>query len=139
MVTSYHRNGARPTSCYEKFSASMKLIAAILLFVIALTSSTSFAFTLRHHHAITAATNPQSSLITVTTAPSSSLLLSGITASTKTTSSTTLRLKVDPEALKKNAKNKNVSGTSKMAAYGGSVVIALLLPVAFLVWSAVSK
>ena len=123
-------------------SSSMKSIVAFLLLVVALTSSTSFAFTLPHHHAVTAAAEPQSSLFTVTTVPRTSLLSSGVTTSspsTTTTSSTALRLKVDPEALKKNAKNKNVSGTGKMAAYGGSVVIALLLPVAFLVWSAVSK
>ena len=123
-------------------SSSMKSIVAFLLLVVALTSSTSFAFTLPNHHAVTAAADPQSSLLfTVTTVPRTPLLSPGVTtSSTKTTRSTTaLRLKVDPEALKKNAKNKNVSGTSKMAAYGGSVVIALLLPVAFLVWSAVSK
>lgn len=53
------------------------------------------------------------------------------------TSSTALNLKVkvDPNA----KKTKNVKGEAKMAAYGGSVAIAVLLPVAFLVWSAVSK
>mmetsp|Transcript_38904 Transcript_38904/g.66401 ORF Transcript_38904/g.66401 Transcript_38904/m.66401 type:complete len:102 (-) Transcript_38904:293-598(-) len=46
-----------------------------------------------------------------------------------------LKVKVDP-----NAKgNKNVAGNAKMAAYGGSIVFAALLPIAFLVWSAVSK
>ena len=118
----------------------MKSIVAFLLLVVALASSTSFAFTLPHHHVVTAATNPQSLLFTVATVPRTPLLSPGLTtSSTKTTRTTALRLKVDPEALKKNAKNKNVSGTSKMAAYGGSVVIALLLPIAFLVWSAVSK
>ena len=46
-----------------------------------------------------------------------------------------LKVKVDPDA----KKTKNTAGNAKMAAYGGSVVIALLLPIAFLVWSAVSK
>lgn len=46
-----------------------------------------------------------------------------------------LKVKVDPDA----KGGDNVKGKAKMAAYGGSVVFALLLPVAFLVWSAVSK
>eukprot|EP00578_Thalassiosira_sp_NH16_P028480 CAMPEP_0181105398 /NCGR_PEP_ID=MMETSP1071-20121207/15969_1 /TAXON_ID=35127 /ORGANISM="Thalassiosira sp., Strain NH16" /LENGTH=101 /DNA_ID=CAMNT_0023188719 /DNA_START=173 /DNA_END=478 /DNA_ORIENTATION=+ len=45
-----------------------------------------------------------------------------------------LKVKVDP-----NAKTKNDKGNAKMAAYGGSIVFAALLPIAFLVWSAVSK
>ncbi|KAL3815999.1 hypothetical protein ACHAXA_010659 [Cyclostephanos tholiformis] len=49
-----------------------------------------------------------------------------------------LKVKIDPEAAKTKV-NKNVAGNAKMAAYGGSVVIALMLPIAFLVWSAVSK
>ena len=53
-----------------------------------------------------------------------------------TTSSTALNLKVDPNSIKGN---KNESGNAKMAAYGGSVAIAVLLPIAFLIWSAVSK
>ncbi|KAL7432475.1 hypothetical protein ACHAXM_004187 [Skeletonema potamos] len=55
----------------------------------------------------------------------------------KPTSSTALNLKVKVDP---NAKgNKNVAGNAKMAAYGGSIVFAALLPIAFLVWSAVSK
>ena len=46
-----------------------------------------------------------------------------------------LKVKVDPDA----KGGDNVKGKAKMAAYGGSIVFALLLPVAFLVWSAVSK
>jgi hypothetical protein len=46
-----------------------------------------------------------------------------------------LKVKVDPDA----KKTKNTAGNAKMAAYGGSVIIAVLLPIAFLVWSAVSK
>ncbi|KAL3790222.1 hypothetical protein HJC23_005594 [Cyclotella cryptica] len=45
-----------------------------------------------------------------------------------------LKVKVDPEA----KGNKNVAGNAKMAAYGGSIVVAVLLPVAFLIWAAVS-
>lgn len=42
-------------------------------------------------------------------------------------------MKVDP-----NAKgNDNAAGNAKMAAYGGSVLIALALPFVFLIWSAV--
>ncbi|KAL7527914.1 hypothetical protein ACHAWF_002361 [Thalassiosira exigua] len=46
-----------------------------------------------------------------------------------------LKVKVDPDA----KGNKNVTGNAKMAAYGGSIVFAALLPIAFLVWSAVNK
>ncbi|KAL3915495.1 MAG: hypothetical protein SGILL_005626 [Bacillariaceae sp.] len=52
------------------------------------------------------------------------------------TPTTALSLKVDPNSIKKN--NSNLSGKAKGAAYGGSIAIAVLLPVAFLVWSAVS-
>ena len=53
-----------------------------------------------------------------------------------TVTSTALNLKVDPNSIKGN---KNEKGNAKMAAYGGSVAIAVLLPVAFLIWSAVGK
>lgn len=43
-----------------------------------------------------------------------------------------LKVKVDPKA----AANSNNLGKSKAAAYGGSVAIAALLPVIFLVWAA---
>lgn len=52
-----------------------------------------------------------------------------------TSSSTALglKVKVDP-----NAKgNDNAAGNAKMAAYGGSVLVALALPFVFLIWSAV--
>jgi hypothetical protein len=52
----------------------------------------------------------------------------------QTSTSLNLKVKVDP-----NAKNNNAGGNAKMAAYGGSVAIAALLPIAFLVWSFVSK
>lgn len=50
------------------------------------------------------------------------------------TTSLNLKVKVDP-----NAKTKNSAGNAKAAAYGGSIAIAALLPIAFLVWSAISK
>ncbi|KAL3771104.1 hypothetical protein ACHAWU_006481 [Discostella pseudostelligera] len=59
-----------------------------------------------------------------------------IPSSTSSSTALQLKVKVDPDAAKKT---KNTAGNAKMAAYGGSVVIALLLPIAFLVWSAVSK
>ena len=43
-----------------------------------------------------------------------------------------LKVKVDPNAAAKG----NALGKSKAAAYGGSVAIAVLLPVVFLVWAA---
>eukprot|EP00531_Pseudo-nitzschia_arenysensis_P003355 CAMPEP_0116132588 /NCGR_PEP_ID=MMETSP0329-20121206/9632_1 /TAXON_ID=697910 /ORGANISM="Pseudo-nitzschia arenysensis, Strain B593" /LENGTH=98 /DNA_ID=CAMNT_0003627121 /DNA_START=86 /DNA_END=382 /DNA_ORIENTATION=+ len=51
-----------------------------------------------------------------------------------TSTSLNLKVKVDP-----NAKTKNASGNAKAAAYGGSIAVAALLPIAFLVWSALSK
>lgn len=45
-----------------------------------------------------------------------------------------LKVKVDPDA-----KTKNSAGNAKAAAYGGSIAVAALLPIAFLVWSALSK
>ncbi|VEU45191.1 unnamed protein product [Pseudo-nitzschia multistriata] len=51
-----------------------------------------------------------------------------------TSTSLNLKVKVDP-----NAKTKNSAGNAKAAAYGGSIAIAALLPVIFLVWSVVNK
>ena len=49
----------------------------------------------------------------------------------ETSTSLNLKVKVDPEAKKRvNA------GAAKGAAYGGSIAIAVLLPVVFLVWAA---
>lgn len=45
-----------------------------------------------------------------------------------------LKVKVDP-----NAKTDNSKGNAKAAAYGGSIAIAALLPIAFLIWSAINK
>ena len=52
------------------------------------------------------------------------------------TSSTSLNLKVkiDP-----NKKTDNSKGNVKAAAYGGSIAIAALLPIGFLLWSVLSK
>jgi hypothetical protein len=61
-----------------------------------------------------------------------------ITQTQTATSSTALSLKLNVKELEKNASNKNTSANVKGAAYGGSIVIAILLPVAFLVWSATS-
>lgn len=52
----------------------------------------------------------------------------------QTSTSLNLKVKVDP-----NAKTNNAAGNAKAAAYGGSIAIAALLPIAFLVWSAFSK
>lgn len=49
--------------------------------------------------------------------------------------STALNLKVDPNSIKGN---KNDKGNAKMAAYGGSVAVAVALPVLFLIWSQLS-
>jgi len=53
---------------------------------------------------------------------------------TQTSTSLNLKIKVDP-----NAKTNNDKGNAKAAAYGGSIAIAALLPIAFLVWSVVNK
>ena len=67
--------------------------------------------------------------------PAASSSSSSSAAAGTTATALYLKVKIDP-----NAKgNKNVAGNARMAAYGGSVVIALMLPIAFLVWSAVSK
>mmetsp|Transcript_27147 Transcript_27147/g.38189 ORF Transcript_27147/g.38189 Transcript_27147/m.38189 type:complete len:100 (+) Transcript_27147:190-489(+) len=54
------------------------------------------------------------------------------TPTTTTTTALNLKVKVDPEAVKKA----NNAGNAKMAAYTGSIAIALALPFAFLIWSA---
>jgi hypothetical protein len=53
-------------------------------------------------------------------------------ASVFTTTQLHLKVKVDPEASKKDKIN---PGAYKGAAYGGSIAIAILLPVAFLVYA----
>ena len=55
-------------------------------------------------------------------------------SSSSSSTSLNLKVKVDP-----NAKTDNSKGNAKAAAYGGSIAIAALLPIAFLVWSALSK
>jgi hypothetical protein len=44
-------------------------------------------------------------------------------------------VKVDPDA----KGNNNAAGNAKMAAYGGSILIAIALPFVFLIWSAVKN
>ena len=60
-----------------------------------------------------------------------------ISSSVPTASSTALALKVkvDPDA----KGNNNAAGNAKMAAYGGSVLVAVALPFIFLIWSAIGK
>ena len=55
------------------------------------------------------------------------------TAFSSTTTALQLKVKVDPD----KAGNKNEKGNNAMAAYGGSIAIAALLPVAFIIWSLV--
>ena len=98
-----------------------KFISA-LLFVAVVASSTS-AFT------------TQSSSLTTSRAQTSPII-TGPSFDITSSSSTALNLKVDPNSIKGN---KNNSGNSKMAAYGGSIVFAALLPIAFLIWSAIGK
>ena len=50
--------------------------------------------------------------------------------------STTLNLKVKVDTVKVEKSNKINPGAFKGAAYGGSIAIAVLLPVAFLIWAA---
>ena len=57
-----------------------------------------------------------------------------VTDSNVLTTATALNLKIDPSELKSK---KGVNpGAAKGAAYAGSIVIAVLLPVVFLAWSA---
>jgi hypothetical protein len=59
----------------------------------------------------------------------------GSISTSTTTTSLNLKIKVDPE----KAKSKGINpGLAKGAAYGGSIVVAVLLPVIFLAWSAFS-
>eukprot|EP00567_Pseudictyota_dubia_P008139 CAMPEP_0197464704 /NCGR_PEP_ID=MMETSP1175-20131217/64159_1 /TAXON_ID=1003142 /ORGANISM="Triceratium dubium, Strain CCMP147" /LENGTH=131 /DNA_ID=CAMNT_0043000689 /DNA_START=136 /DNA_END=531 /DNA_ORIENTATION=- len=51
-------------------------------------------------------------------------------------STTALQLKLDPKELEKNAAA-NTKGNMKGVAYGGSIAIGALLPLAFLVWAAI--
>ena len=97
-----------------------KFIASLLLIIIAANHAAAFTTTskasVRKQHAFK------------TTPPLSSA--EGLTSTT----ALQLKVKIDPEA----KGNKNVAGNAKMAAYGGSVVVAVLLPVVFLIWAAVS-
>mmetsp|Transcript_11393 Transcript_11393/g.26789 ORF Transcript_11393/g.26789 Transcript_11393/m.26789 type:complete len:110 (-) Transcript_11393:689-1018(-) len=55
-------------------------------------------------------------------------------AQSSSTTALNLKVKVDP-----NAKTNNSAGNAKAAAYGGSIAVAALLPIIFLVWSALNK
>ena len=101
-----------------------KFLGAILLLAVAVNTE---AFTAHRSQPLAARTHRSSTPII--TGPSFEI-------PSTVTSSTALNLKVDPNSIKGN---KNEKGNAKMAAYGGSVAIAVLLPVAFLIWSAVSK
>lgn len=96
----------------------------IQILLVALVAATASAFTVPVH-------NNKLSMkpVAYSRQPESSIL-------TSSTMDTALRLKMDVKELEKNAAS-NSSGNAKMAAYGGSVVIALALPLAFLAWSAI--
>lgn len=100
-----------------------KFLVTILLLAVAVNTE---AFTA--HRSQSLATRTRRSSTPIITGPSFEI--------PSTVTSTALNLKVDPNSIKGN---KNEKGNAKMAAYGGSVAIAVLLPVAFLIWSAVSK
>ena len=101
-----------------------KFLVTILLLAVAVNTE---AFTAHRSQSLATRTH-RSSTPTIITGPSFEI--------PSTVTSTALNLKVDPNSIKGN---KNEKGNAKMAAYGGSVAIAVLLPVAFLIWSAVSK
>lgn len=94
------------------------VLAFLLVAVVALEGTTAFTTGANSHAGIARQTRP------VTEMPSYS----------ETSTSLNLKVKVDP-----NAKTNNAKGNAKAAAYGGSIAIAALLPIAFLVWSAISK
>ena len=98
-----------------------KFISALLIVAVVVSSTSAF-------------TTQSSSLTTSRT--QTSPIITRPSFDITSSSSTALNLKVDPNSIKGN---KNNSGNSKMAAYGGSIVFAALLPIAFLIWSAVGK
>ena len=102
-----------PTTTMNKFIATLFIVAAIAV-------NSASAFTTQSHSVTTSRRTANFDL------PSATL----------TSSSTALNLKVDPKSIEGG---KNNAGNAKMAAYGGSVAIAALLPIAFLIWSAISK
>jgi hypothetical protein len=100
----------------------MNKFLSLLLFVVALSAGTTSAFTSPANKVAAAAK------------PSVADMPSYASSSSSSSTALNLKVKVDP-----NAKTKNVSGQTKAAAYGGSIVIAVALPVVFLVWSTLSK
>mmetsp|Transcript_13629 Transcript_13629/g.30430 ORF Transcript_13629/g.30430 Transcript_13629/m.30430 type:complete len:174 (-) Transcript_13629:404-925(-) len=107
------------TTQHDTHAKMMKSVLAFLLVaVVALEGTTAFTTGANSRAGIASQTRP------VTEMPSYS----------ETSTSLNLKVKVDP-----NAKTNNAKGNAKAAAYGGSIAIAALLPIAFLVWSAISK
>jgi hypothetical protein len=117
----------------KKASPSIKMnkLLATLLVVLAVVNSAA-AFNIRQ-------AAPALSTRSLPTASSSSSSRSSpfetivVAAPSSTTTSLQLKIKIDPE----KAKIKNAAGMAKGAAYGGSILIAVLLPVAFLIWAAI--
>mmetsp|Transcript_15747 Transcript_15747/g.23876 ORF Transcript_15747/g.23876 Transcript_15747/m.23876 type:complete len:100 (-) Transcript_15747:279-578(-) len=97
-----------------------KFIAALLIVAVSVNSITAFTSQIAPSLTRTQKTASIGPALEIRTAETSTAL--------------NLKVKVDP-----NAKTTNTKGNAKMAAYGGSIVFAALLPIAFLVWSAVSK
>ena len=97
-----------------------KFIATLLIVAVAFNSATAFT------------TQCAASLTTRKQSVGPTFEMPSAAAST---TALQLKGKVDPDA----KGNNNAAGNAKMAAYGGSIIFAALLPIAFLVWSAVSK
>ena len=95
----------------------------VLFLFVAVLANNVVAFTMKR--TITLATRGQK-------VPSPSCTMSEFPPSSST--ALQLKVKVDPDA----KGNKNIDGNTRMAAYGGSIVVAALLPLAFLVWAALS-
>ena len=97
----------------------MNRVLACVFFVLAVVGSSN-AFTVAPSATVTRTTSRTTSSSPVVLEP---------------TALDMVRVKVDP-----NKQDERFSKADmKMAAYGGSIVIALALPLVFLVWSAVSK
>ena len=111
------------SSLYHILSNMNKFLASLLLVAIATQGASAF----------TSKTSLSTRQITRTSKP-----LNGpsfeVPSSAASSTALNLKVKVDP-----NKKTDNSKGNAKMAAYGGSVAIAVALPIAFLIWSAVSK
>mmetsp|Transcript_7257 Transcript_7257/g.11038 ORF Transcript_7257/g.11038 Transcript_7257/m.11038 type:complete len:107 (-) Transcript_7257:242-562(-) len=102
-----------------------KSIASLLLLVVVAVVNTNGV------SAFTSIQTPQGIMASSRTSTTNGRTAFEMPTATSTTA-LNLKVKVDPEAVKK-ANNK---GNAKMAAYGGSVAIAVALPFLFLIWSA---